>query len=87
MDNPGPVHCIQSVAIESLVMLVNKAYSWNPLHSLLTVCGGGLQSITASFLDDSKSHQSLRMMKDLHISGRATHLQKEPQELPEMVKV
>ena len=87
MDNPGPVHCIQSVAIESLVMLVNKAYSWNPLHSLLTVCGGGLEPIPGSFLDDSKSHQSLRMMKDLHISGRATHLQKEPQELPEMVNV
>ena len=26
-------------------------------------------------------------MEDLHISARATHLQKEPQDLPEMVKV
>jgi len=26
-------------------------------------------------------------MEDLHISGRAAHLQKEPQGLPEMVKV
>ena len=25
-------------------------------------------------------------MEDLHISGRATHLQREPQELPEMLK-
>ena len=53
---------------------------------LLTVCGGGLEPRPGSFLDDCKWHQSLRTMED-HISARATHLQKEPQDLPEMVKV
>ena len=87
MDNPVPAHCIECAATISTVMLVNNAYSWNPLHSLLTVCGGGLEPIPGNFLDDCKSHQSLRMMEDLHISGRATPQPKEPQDLPEMVKV
>ena len=86
VDSPGPAHCIESVATESPVMLVKNAYSWNPLHQLLTVLGGGLEPITITFLDDSKSHKSLRTMEDLHISGRATHLQRKPQELPEMLK-
>jgi hypothetical protein len=30
---------------------------------------------------------SMRTMEDLHISGRAAHLQKEPKDLPEMVKL
>ena len=87
VGSPGPAHCIESVATESPVMLVNNACSWNPLHSLLTLWGGGLEPIPGNFLNDSKWHQSLRTMEDLHISGRAAHLQKEPQDLPEMVKV
>ena len=87
MDNPGPGYCIECAAEISTVMLVNNAYSWNPLLWLLTVCGGGLEPIPGNFLDDFKSHQSLRTMEDLHISGRAAHLQKEPQDLLEMVKV
>ena len=87
VGSPGPAHCIESVATESPVMLVNNAYCWNPLHSLLTLWGGGLEPIPGNFLDDSKSHQSLKTMEDLHISGRAAHLQKEPQDLPEMVKL
>ena len=87
MDNPVPAHCIECAATISTVMLVNNAYSWNPLHSLLTVCGGGLEPIPGNFLDDCKSHQSRRMMEDLHISGRATPQPKEPQDLPEMVNV
>lgn len=87
VDNPGPAHCIECAATISTVMPVNNAYSWNPLRWLLTVCGGGLEPRPGSFLDDCKWHQSLRTMEDLHISARATHLQKEPQDLPEMVKV
>jgi len=32
VGSPGPAHCIESVATESPVMLVNNAYCWNPLH-------------------------------------------------------
>ena len=87
VDNPGPAHCIECAATISTVMRVNNTYSWNPLRWLLTVCGGGPEPGPGSFLDDCKWHQSLRTMEDLHISARATHLQKEPQDLPEMVKV
>ena len=32
----------------------NNAYSWNPLRCLPSVCGGGLEPIPGSFLDDCK---------------------------------
>ena len=86
-DNPGPAHFIECAATISTVMRVNNTYSWNPLRWLLTVCGGGLEPRLGSFLDDCKWHQSLRTLENLHISASATHLQKEPQYLPEMVKV
>ena len=54
MDNPGPGHCIERAATISTVMLVNNAYSWNPLRWLLSVCSGGLEPIPGSFLDDCK---------------------------------
>ena len=87
VDNPGPAHCIVCAATVSTVMLVNNAYFWNPLRWLLTVCGGRLEPRPGSFLDDCKWQQSLRTLENLHISASATHLQKEPQDLPEMVKV
>ena len=83
VDNPGPAHCIECAATVSTVMLVNNSYSWNPLRWLLTVCDGR----PGSFLDDLKWQQSLSTLENLHISASATHLQKEPQVLPEMVKV
>jgi len=83
VDNPGPAHCIECTATVSTVMLVNNSYSWNPLRWLLTVCAVR----PGSFLDDLKWQQSLSTLENLHISASATHLQKEPQVLPEMVKV
>lgn len=76
MDSPPPTHCIESAATESPAGLVKNAYPWDPLHYLLTILGGALESAILILLGDSKSHQSLRAMENLQIPGRATHLQK-----------
>ena len=49
--------------------------------------GDGSKIVAMICVKECKIHQSPRTMEDLHVSARATHLQKEPQDLPDMVKV